>query len=463
MTVYANNPLDTSTPNRQKISNTGSTTGEGYGTRGLDYAWDQLQNNEGYGGPNPYAGGYNEMQQAQADTLGGLQGTYGGPNGRWNDAYGVNEGVAGMEADAYNIGDRSGGPDPGYMNPYRDTMKGYLAEDYKGALQEMQNQVGFGAAGNNAFGGARHGVAEGVGGAKAQSDYLRQATGIDADAYDKGMGWQYEDQNLQAKLAMQANQDKLGFGNLNLGAANQMGDISQQLNLASNQGIVGDRDANRKMMEKSWLQQNWQDQQGRGDQLYRDYMSGVQGTPWQQQTVTRGQGGPSNLDKTMGYIGTAAGAYMAYKGSSLGGGGSCIPKGTTIDMADGSKVPIEKIEAGDLVIGMDGKEVEVQQVHQYKQTPGTKFVTITFDNGSKVNCSHDHMINNKRARDYTYHDKIGSREVTRIIFYMGVERSYDIITTTGGYRIEGIPVNTMIPEMAEKSLASVNKLMTKAA
>ena len=42
---------------------------------------------------------------------------------------------------------------------------------------------------------------------------------------------------------------------------------------------------------------------------------------------------------------------------------------------------------------------------------------------------------------------------------MGVERSYDIITTTGGYRIEGIPVNTMIPEMAEKSIALSNKIM----
>jgi hypothetical protein len=72
------------------------------------------------------------------------------------------------------------------------------------------------------------------------------------------------------------------------------------------------------------------------------------------------------------------------------------------------------------------------------------------------------MINEKRARDYTYHDKIGSRKVTSIVFYMGVERSYDLITETGGYRIEGIPVNTMIPEMAEKSLALANKLMEAA-
>ena len=46
---------------------------------------------------------------------------------------------------------------------------------------------------------------------------------------------------------------------------------------------------------------------------------------------------------------------------------------------------------------------------------------------------------------------------------MGVEKSYDIITTTGGYRIEGIPVNTMIPEMAEKSLEQMYRLNKQAA
>ena len=73
------------------------------------------------------------------------------------------------------------------------------------------------------------------------------------------------------------------------------------------------------------------------------------------------------------------------------------------------------------------------------------------------------MINNKRARNYILNDKIGSRKVTNVVFYMGVERSYDIITTTGGYRIEGIPVNTMIPEMAEKSLEQMYRLNKQAA
>jgi hypothetical protein len=165
----------------------------------------------------------------------------------------------------------------------------------------------------------------------------------------------------------------------------------------------------------------------------------------------------------MGLANTGIQAYGAYKMYTAMGGGTCIPKGITIDMANGDKTPIEEIHVDDLVIGMDGKEVEVIQVHEYKQPPDAKFVTVTFDNGSKVDCSHDHMINDKRARDYKLNDKIGSHKVTDVNFYTGVTRSYDILTTTGGYRINGIPVNTMIPELAEKSLAEMNKITKLAA
>ena len=439
----------------------GSPEGQAAGKEWLDWQKQRIQEGvPSYGGPNPFTGGTNQWQMNQRGTLGDLGKDY---PGRWNEAYGLNQGVAGMKADAYNIGDRSGGPAGGYINPYAKEMKNYLAQDYANALQTMQNQIGAGAEGVKAFGGTRHGVAEGVGGAKAQDNYLRAAMGIDADAFDKGMGWQFEDQKLKSQLAMQANRDKLGFGQLNLSATDRMRDITPQLALAGAQGQVGESDWQKDMMGKSWLQGNWQDKQNREDQWMNEYMAGVANTPWMTQSTTTkdesGTGGKTGFDKLMGYGGTAAGMYLAYKQYSAGGAGTCIPKGTTIDMADGSKVPIEKIEVGDLVIGMDGKQVEVQQVHQYKQTPYAKFVTVTFDNGSKVNCSHDHMINDKRARNYKINDIIGSHKVTNVVFYMGVKRSYDIITSTGGYRIEGIPVNTMIPEMAEKSIALANKLM----
>ena len=295
---------------------------------------------------------------------------------------------------------------------------------------------------------------------EAARDKRRAGLGIKSDAFTKGMGWQFEDQKLAAQLAMQRNQDRMQQGQLSLSATDRMRDISPQLALAASQGAVGESDWQKDMLGKSWLTGQYDKKTAREDQLLKDYMSGVSGTPWETDTTQYGSG-KSNLDKTTGLITTAAGAYLTYK--AMGGVvGGCIPKGTTIDMSDGKQTPIEKIEVGDLVIGMDGKEVEVQQVHQYKQTPYGKFVTVTFGNDSKVNCSYDHMINGKRAGDYTYHDRIGSRKVSSIVFYMGVERSYDIITTTGGYRIEGIPVNTMIPEVAEKSIGLANKIMKAA-
>jgi len=458
-----------SSPSRSRSKTTygtsGSPRGESYGSWGLDQL-QGMMDPTAYGGNVPGAQGPNAAQDIQYSTLGGLQGAYAGPGGRWDTAYGINKGVAGMGPDAYNIGDRSGGPASGYIDPYMDEMLGHQKKLYGESLADMKNRIGAGAAGANAFGSTRHGAAEGVGGARAMDDYLRGATQIKSDAFTKGMGWQFEDQKLKSQLAMQANQDKLGFGQLNLSATDRMSNINPQLNLANAYGNYGLNQQNQQNMADTFNYGEFNRMQNWKPEMMNNYFAGVGNTPWETDTTTStsetGSGGKSPFDKALGYAGTAAGMYLAYKGYTAGGGGTCIPKGTTIDMADGSKAPIEKIEAGDLVIGMDGKEVEVQQVHQYKQIPHAKFVTVTFDNGSKVNCSHDHMINNKRARNYMLNDKIGSRKVTNVVFYMGVKRSYDIITTTGGYRIEGIPVNTMIPEMAEKSLALANKLMKAA-
>jgi hypothetical protein len=160
--------------------------------------------------------------------------------------------------------------------------------------------------------------------------------------------------------------------------------------------------------------------------------------------------GPSQSQQLMGLVKTGAMVKVAM---------ACIPEGTTIDMADGDRVSIEEIKAGDFVIGMDGKDDEVLQVHQYKEDPEpARFATVTFDDGSIVNCCDKHRISNKRAEDYRLHDKVGSREVTGIEWYNGVNRSYDILTATGGYRINGVPVNTMIPEMAEGIVELNNKL-----
>jgi len=438
----------------------GTAAGEAAGQWGLNQ-YQGMMDPTAYGGNVAGAQGANTAQNQQYNMLTGMQSGYGAPGGY----QGMYQNLSGANAQQLGPMDRRGGPGAGYMNPYQDQMIGGLERDLKRANAMGANQVGSGAGSANAFGGARHGVAEGVMSGENARNFMDGATRIRSDSYDKGMQYMGQDQNRNIAITQANNQANLGFGNMNMNAAS--GDINNRRNIAGDLGNYGLNQQNQQNMADMFNYGEFNRMQRWKPDMMNNYMQGVSGTPWQttMTTTTNETGqekGPSAFDKAMGYAGTAAGAYLAYKGYTAGGGGTCIPKGTTIDMADGSKVPIEKIEAGDLVIGMDGEEVEVQQVHQYKQIPHAKFVTITFDNGSKVNCSHDHMINNKRARNYILYDKIGSREVTNVVFYMGVERSYDIITTTGGYRIEGIPVNTMIPEMAERSLALANKLMKAA-
>ena len=447
-----------SSPSRSRSKTTtnygGSPEGQAAGEWGLEQ-YQGMMDPTAYTGNVPGAQGPNASQTQQYNMLTGMQETVPGA---------VSDAVGAMTPQQIAAMNRSGGPGKGYMNPYQDKLIAGLEDDLRRANIMGSGQIGAGASGANAYGSTRHGVADAVMTGENTRNFLRGATDIRADSFDKGMNWMGQDQNRNIAIAQANNQANLGFGDLRRRTA--VDDINNQFGLTDRFGTYGDT----QMYQGNMADQFGYNEFNRMHDWKRDttdrYMAGVRGTPWETSNTTTtnetGQGGKSPFDKAMGYAGTAAGAYLAYKGSTWGGGGTCIPKGTTIDMANGNRTPIEKIEAGDLVIGMDGEEVEVQQVHQYKQIPHAKFVTITFDNGSKVNCSHDHMINNKRARNYILHDKIGSREVTSVVFYMGVERSYDIITTTGGYRIEGIPVNTMIPEMAEKSLALANKLMKAA-
>ena len=59
-----------------------------------------------------------------------------------------------------------------------------------------------------------------------------------------------------------------------------------------------------------------------------------------------------------------------------------------------------------------------------------------------------HRINGKRTKDYKVGDKVRSNKITDIKWYNGVERSYDLLTEDGGYKIGNIPVDSMIEEMA---------------
>lgn len=123
---------------------------------------------------------------------------------------------------------------------------------------------------------------------------------------------------------------------------------------------------------------------------------------------------------------------------------TCIPKGVYIDSVDGT-IAIEDINPGDIVIGYDGAPVKVLQKHNYLENPDIKsFCKVCFkdnDEIKEVNVSDMHRIRGVRSKDIT--ENVVSKE-----FYGGVKYTYDLLTEDAGYRINGIPVNSMIEEMA---------------
>jgi hypothetical protein len=128
----------------------------------------------------------------------------------------------------------------------------------------------------------------------------------------------------------------------------------------------------------------------------------------------------------------------------------CLPEGSKIDTAAGP-VKIENLKAGDTITGFSGSQVVVSQIHQYRVDPtSSRYLTISFSNGSHVSASPRHRIDGTPAGDLKIGDHCGGEIVTGVEVMRGVSRSYDLLTEDAGYRVGGIPVNSMIEEMLSR-------------
>ena len=151
----------------------------------------------------------------------------------------------------------------------------------------------------------------------------------------------------------------------------------------------------------------------------------------------------------MGMWGQIAGG-VAQAAGTVKAAAACIPKGTNIDCVN-DVTAIENIKPGDIVIGYSGNPVKVLQKHEYlENTTAKRFYKVKFDDDSIVDVCDMHRIRGERAMDIT--ENVVSKEV-----YGGVEFSYDLLTEDLGYRIDGIPVNSMIEELAELIIKLKNK------
>ena len=145
-------------------------------------------------------------------------------------------------------------------------------------------------------------------------------------------------------------------------------------------------------------------------------------------------------------IGPLVGAAMPFAGAKMMF--ACIPEGTGVDTPAGPR-PIQHLEAGDTVTGFGGGPVRILQKHSYLEDPTTVFLRIQFEDGAAVELCGMHRVDGIRAGDVRLGQRIAGRQVTGIHSRRGVVRSFDLLTEDAGYRIQGVPVNSMIVEMHE--------------
>lgn len=125
---------------------------------------------------------------------------------------------------------------------------------------------------------------------------------------------------------------------------------------------------------------------------------------------------------------------------------SCMPGDQCIDTPNGPKA-IKDLKGGDSVIGYDGEVAFIAQACSWNQDPLRTFLTITREDGSSFTVCDDHKIMGIPAMEWVEGAEMAGILIKSIEESTGLLTSYDILTNQGGYRINGIPVNSMIPEI----------------
>jgi hypothetical protein len=125
---------------------------------------------------------------------------------------------------------------------------------------------------------------------------------------------------------------------------------------------------------------------------------------------------------------------------------SCLPEHVRVDTPSGPR-PVRELTAGDWVIGYDGRPVRVLQKHTYLENLATEFLILTFSDGAVVEVCAKHRVAGEPAGTLEPGDSVSGRTLVSVSRHSGETRSCDLLTEDAGYRISGVPVNSMIEEM----------------
>ena len=337
-----------------------------------------------------------------------------------------------------------------FMSPTSDWAKGQqaiLGEEagqLAGQTQAQQSahlaSTGMGGGGLRAILGSQAQAQAGQTLRRGATDIATQGAGLGLQALGQAgqMTGQLESNQLQQAMANQAAMNQAAqFG---AGAQNQFGMANLQnqqamnianmgaLNQAAQFGAGQTQQANQFNASNMM---NWDSWNASQDLASRQFNAS------QANAVMMG-----NTANQSGFMGNLVSSGVTAKIAFM-----CIPEGTKIDTPDGP-TPIEELRAGDEVNGFGSKPTEVMQKHEYNENPDIdRFFKFTFDDGDTIDLCDMHRIKDKRSKDYNVGEAINGKKITKIESYDGVERSYDLLTKDKGYRISGVPVNSMIEEM----------------
>lgn len=134
---------------------------------------------------------------------------------------------------------------------------------------------------------------------------------------------------------------------------------------------------------------------------------------------------------------------------------SCLPEHACVDTPMGPK-RVGSVTAGDVVTGYGGQPVRVLQKHTYVESAATSFYVVTFSDGAEVEVCGMHRIGGVRARQLKVGAEVAGRKVVGVRQHSGEVRSCDLLTEDSGYRIGGVPVNSMIEEMQRAAVKGVD-------
>jgi len=137
---------------------------------------------------------------------------------------------------------------------------------------------------------------------------------------------------------------------------------------------------------------------------------------------------------------------------------SCLPEHVLVDTPGGPRRAGD-LTAGDVVTGYGGGPVRILQKHTYVEDPGTAFLTVRFSDGAEVEVCGMHRVAGIRARALKPGDVVAGRSVTSVSRHSGETRSCDLLTEDPGYRIGGVPVNSMIEEMHRAAVSGWSGVM----